>query len=188
MKKLIQICMLGILMLSIMQFRTAAQEHKETKKAPPKTSAMHHTSQGAMPYEATYSSKFVMGDPKFARMIMDLWKDWDNNTLNKNAHLFADTVTMYFSDGTMAKGKDSVMAGAQQYRDKMAEVKSTVHAWMSTHSTDKNENWVTIWGTEEDTWKDGKKTTTAFNEVWRFNKAGKVDLMRQFEAKAPPMK
>lgn len=186
MKKLIQICMLGILMLSILSFnRVAAQDQKETKKAPPKIT--QHATQGAMPYEATYSSKFVMGDPKYARMVMDLWKDWDNNTLDKSAHLFADTVVMYFSDGTMAKGKDSVMTGAHQYRDKMSAVQSTVHAWMSTRSTDKNENWVTIWGTEEDTWKDGKKTTVSFNEVWRFNKAGKVDLMRQFEAKPPPM-
>ena len=30
------------------------------------------------PYEIMYSSKFEIADPKYGKMILDLWKDWDN--------------------------------------------------------------------------------------------------------------
>ncbi|HUH33740.1 MAG TPA: nuclear transport factor 2 family protein [Daejeonella sp.] len=144
----------------------------------------------AMPYKATYSSKFQIGDPKYAQIILKLWKDWDNNTLDQSAAMFADTVTMYYPDGTMLKGKEQNLAEAKKYRGQFTAVKSTIHAFVSLKSTDQNENWLAVWGTEEDTGQDGKITSTELHEVWRFNKDGRIDVMRQFQAKSPsaPMK
>jgi hypothetical protein len=138
-----------------------------------------------MPYKATYSSNFEMGNPAHCKLILELWKDWDDNMFDRHADAFADTVTMFFSNGQMSKGKDSVMASTKSYRGSMASAKSTIHAFMPLRSVDMKENWVAIWGSEEDTWKDGKKTMTTLHEIWRFNKDGKIDLMRQFEAKIP---
>ena len=56
-------------------------------------------------------------------------------------------------------------------------------------STDKSENWVSVWFTEHRTNEAGKKDSSYFQETWRLNKDGKVDRFYQYEAKtAPPAK
>lgn len=140
-----------------------------------------------LPYKAQYSSQFEMGDPAKSKMILELWKDWDDNNFSRHANYFADTVSMTFPSGEMVKGKDSVLASATRYRGSLASVKSTVDAWISTRSIDKNEDWVCIWGSETDVDKEGKSTTTHLHEIWRINKDGKVDYMQQFAGKPPKM-
>lgn len=163
-------------------FFSAAQAQTEKAKEKDKMKADQ-----TMSYTATYSSEFQIGDPKYAQIILKLWKDWDNNALDQSAAMFADTVAMYNADGTMLKGKEQNLAEAKKYRGQFTTVKSTIHAFVSLRSTDRNENWVAIWGTEEDTGKDGKITSKELHEVWKFNKDGKIDVMRQFQATSPPM-
>jgi hypothetical protein len=45
---------------------------------------------------------------------------------------------------------------------------------------------VTIWGTETDTKKDGTVSKVHLNEVWFFNKEGKVVEFHQMAAKEMP--
>lgn len=141
------------------------------------------------PYAATYSSKFEMGDPKHSQIILNLWKDWDHGDLSNGKDYFADSVEMHFADGSMLKGtKDSIIAVSQRFRATLGSVNSTVHAFLPAKSTDKNENWVLVWGTEKTTSKDGKIDSTSLQETWRLNKDGKVDLLYQFAAKTTPPK
>lgn len=136
------------------------------------------------PYTAGYSSNFMVGNPAHSRLILDMWKDWDDNALDRH-DIWADTVTVYLSDGTILKGKPATLEGGKKFRGGLKSAKSTVDAWVPLRSTDRNESWVAIWGTETDTWPDGKVETSQIHEVWRINKDGKVDLMRQFTAKTP---
>jgi hypothetical protein len=137
------------------------------------------------PYTANYSSQFAIGNPAHAKMILDLWKDWDDNAFTRHDYM-ADTVVMFFPDGTMAKGKQQTLEGAMKYRGGMTSAKSSLDAWMPLKSTDKNEDWVAVWGSETDTWADGKTETRDIHEIWRINKDGKVDWMKQFTAKPQP--
>jgi hypothetical protein len=50
-----------------------------------------------------------------------------------------------------------------------------------------NENWVALWGNETDVLPDGKTVSRDIQEVWRINKDGKVDFMKQYESKPPAM-
>ena len=177
MKVFVSCCALlaGIMFFSAAQAQTDKTKEKEKMKAAQTT-----------PYTATYSSKFQIGDPKYAQIILKVWKDWDDNTLDQSATMFADTITMYTADGSMLKGKEQNLVEAKKYRGQFTTVKSTIHAFVSLKSTDQNENWVAIWGTEEDTGKDGKITSKELHEVWKFNKDGKIDVMRQFQATSPP--
>jgi hypothetical protein len=134
------------------------------------------------PYTATYSSSFTMGKSAYAAMILDLWKDWDDNKFERHDYM-ADSVVMMFPNGAIAKGKEANMAAAKQIRGSMASVKSIVHAWIPITSTDKNEDIVCIWGQEEDTLPDGKVEKKDVHEVWWFNKDGKITSMRQWTAK-----
>jgi hypothetical protein len=131
------------------------------------------------PYKANYSSDFSMGNPQNSKIILNLWKDWDDNAFDRHDYL-ADTIVMFFPDGSMVKGKDSALAGAKRYRGSMKSASSSVDAWMSLKSNDRNENWVAIWGTETDTWPDGKTEKRDIHEIWQINKDGKVNFMKQF--------
>ena len=143
----------------------------------------------AYPYTAGYSSKFSIGDPKHAQMILGLWKDWDNGDLAKSKDVFADSVEFNFWDGTkMHTTRDSAVAAAQNMRNSYASVTSRVDAFIPLKSTDKDESWVTIWGMETHTDKKGKTDSINLHEVWRINKAGKTDLVYQFASMTKPPK
>jgi hypothetical protein len=161
--------------------------HSEDKK-PAESKTASAESPATAPYTATYSSKFEMGDNKHAEAILGAWKAWDDGDLKPSRKYFADTMHFYMRDGSEAHGAtDSVMVGAQAYRSSFSSVKSTVHAYLPLKSTDKNENWVCVWGTEVTTDKQGKTDSVGLQETWRFNKDGKIDLLYQFgRALVPP--
>ena len=186
MKKLTQI--LCTLLLSVV-LSGLVQAQETTKTAPTKMKKKVLSSAKAdnspMAYTATYSSKFELGDPAKSRIVLEMWKDFDDNTFERNADMLADTAMIYLSDGTVLKGKDKMMSDVKMYRSSMSEAKSDVHAYMSFRSIDKNHDWVAIWGTENGTMKDGTKKSTNLHEVWQFNKDGKVALIRQYSSKLP---
>ncbi len=137
------------------------------------------------PYTAAYSSIFVMGNPAHAKMVLDAWKDWDDNALTRH-NFMADTIVTFLPDGSVMKGKAATMAGFTSFRSGLTSSKSTVDAWMPLRSTDRKEDWVAIWGTEVDTHADGKVTSTEIHEIWRINKDGKVDYIKQYAGVTPP--
>lgn len=139
------------------------------------------------PYPIDYSSKFEMGDPKNTQAILNLWKAFDNGDVSAAKDIFADSVEMHFADGSsMHSVRDSVIAGAQTYRNSFSKVSSSISAAIAVKSTDKDENWALVWGTEVDTHKDGKIDSVHLQETWRFNKEGKADLVYQYAAKPNP--
>ncbi len=138
-------------------------------------------------YKATYSSDFKMGKTAFATRVLEIWKDWDDNQLDRHDYL-SDTVTMMFADGMVMKGKKENFAAAKKYRSSFTKVVSTVHAWVPLASNDRNEDVVCIWGQEVNTLPDGKEETRDIHEVWWFNKDGKVASMRQWTAKFGDMR
>ena len=148
-----------------------AQAKKAASEAPSKA-----------PYKAMYTSSFAMGKKAQADIVLNLWKDWDDNAFDRHDY-FADTIKLILSDSMVIKGKADAIEGAKKYRGAMSSCKSVVHAWIPLHSTDKNEDMVCIWGTETDTYPDGRVETKDLHEVWWFNKAGKVSSMRQWTAK-----
>ncbi|MDB4919397.1 hypothetical protein [Mucilaginibacter sp.] len=139
-------------------------------------------SQAHSGYTASYSSSFTIADPSYSEKILSLWKDFENNTLDNHLDMFADTVTMMLGNGAMIKGKAENLKSAKEYRNSMKNYKATLDAWMSVKSTDRNENVVCVWGNETHMDKDGKPVKSRLQEVWKFNKDGKIDLMLQYTA------
>lgn len=135
------------------------------------------------PYQAEYSSKFQLGDPAHAKLILDMWKDWDDNQLDRHADAIADTIVMQTPSGELIKGKDAFLSTGKQMRSMISSTKSGIEVWLPLKSIDRNENWVAIWGHEDDTDKDGKVTSQMLHEIWRINRDGKIDFFRQYTAK-----
>jgi hypothetical protein len=156
-------------------FSCHADEKKESDSKPAAET------NSTLPYRATYSSKFEIGDAKNAEAVLAAWKSWDDGDLQTSRKLFADTMHLYLRNGSEMHGtKDSTLPGVQRYRNNYSSVKSTVSAWVPLKTVDKNENWVCIWGTEVMTDKKGKVDSVELQESWRFNKEGKIDLLYQF--------
>ncbi len=180
MKKLFLLCVTGITLYACndQSASTASTEPaKDTTK--PAEPVINY------PYTASYSSSFEMGDPQHAKIVLDLWKDFDNNTLDNGIGSFADTVTMQFPDGSIMKGpRDTILAATKGYRSQFASVTSTVDAFVALKSTDKNQNWVNIWGKEVRVDKKGKKDSSQLMESWMLNDQGKIAFMLQYAAKA----
>ncbi|HEV7621240.1 MAG TPA: hypothetical protein VGO09_05885 [Flavisolibacter sp.] len=136
-------------------------------------------------YTASYSSQFALGSQDYSSVVLNAWKGYDNNTWDVMADNISDTVTAMLFDGTVIKGKDNFLNGIKGYRGSFSAVNSTVEAWLPVKSLDRDQQWVCIWGTETDTKADGSTQKIALHELWRFNKDGKVDYLRQFTQQLP---
>ncbi len=136
------------------------------------------------PYPVEYSSDFSIGDSKYAQTVLQLWKDFDNNTFDDHKDAFADSVTMDFPDGSTISGtRDSVVASAKAYRGSLKNVVSSIEVVTSLKPKGKDETWVCVWGKEIDTHNNNKVDSVYLQENWMFNKDGKVAYMSQFSAK-----
>ena len=135
-----------------------------------------------LPYTASYSSDFEMGNPEHSATILKGgWKDWENNTMDNMKDWVADTIVAFHSDNTMVQGADSLMARWKRGRAMYSSVIDTIDAVMPVYSKDKNENWVLVWATEINTTTAGKIDTIYLMETYRINKDGKADMLLQYE-------
>lgn len=139
-------------------------------------------------YPINYSSKFEMADPEKGKKITELWKDFDDNKMDNHSNYFADTIGMDFPGMGFKGSRDSMVAMTKGYRSSLGTVSSNVDAVMSVRSTDKNEDWVLIWGIEHTTSAAGKSDSAHLHEIWRFNKDGKIDYMSQYRQDYPGKK
>ncbi len=139
------------------------------------------------PYTPRYSSQFSMGKDENAQNLLMVWKAWDNNKLNDAKPYFADTVEMFLADNTHMKlPVDSFLAAGNSMRAAYPQLHSELDAWLPLHATEKNEDWVLIWGVEIRTDKNGVTDSSGLHEVWRVNKDGKFDQFFQYEQKLMP--
>lgn len=130
------------------------------------------------------ANNISIGNKAYSQKVLRAWKDFDNNTLDNSAALFADDVLATFPDGTSVKGKENLMQAAKEYRNSLAAMSSTVNAITTLKTPDDPEHEVvSIWGVETVTLKDGTTKKTHLNEIWFFNKQGKVARLHQMAAK-----
>ncbi|MBI2730339.1 MAG: hypothetical protein HYX40_06260 [Sphingobacteriales bacterium] len=176
MQKLLFVCCLALLAVACNNEAKESSEKKETAEAKPAVTF-------SMPI--TYSSSWEIGNPEYAAMIVQgSWKDWQDNKLGDMKSWVADTITAFLSDNVMVTGRDSLVAHWNKGRATYTNVIDTVHAAISLVSTDKKENWVTVWAKEINTLTSGTKDTTEVMETWRINKDGKADLLLQYDRHA----
>lgn len=135
--------------------------------------------QDSAPYKANYSSKFMIADESYANKVLVLWKDYEDNALERHLDWFADSVSMSLANGQTVKGKQANLDGVKAYRGTIKNLKISIDAWVSLKS-DKGDNVVCVWGSEDFTDQDGKHVVNSLQEVWGFNKDGKIDMMLQY--------
>lgn len=157
------------------------------------TEAKAYTPTNTYGLTPSYSASFVMDSAKNTETVLALWNEWKTGDLSQSRAHFADSVALFLADGTSMSGPtDTILKDMQNYRSSFKSMGVIVDAIFSTRSTDKDENWVAVWGVEMPTDSKGKTDTISLVETWRFNKAGKVDMMFQATRKGmlppPPTK
>ena len=160
---------------------TACNSNKTENSNKRPDSAQHDTTGYA--YKANYSSSFELSDQTNAKILLNMYKDWDNNTLDNSLQYLADTVSFHFPDGSRWNGtKDSIWRMLKNYRNIYTTVENKVDAWLPFHTPDNKDNWVAIWAREYHTDKaTGKLDSTDIHEVWEFNNDHKVIFLSQYD-------
>ena len=134
-------------------------------------------------YPIQYASDFTIGDSKYAQTVLELWKDYDNNTFDNHKDAFADSATMdLFNMSMINKPKDSIFNAVKAYRSSLKNAVSSVEVVTTLKPKRKDESWVCVWGKEIDTHKNGIVDSVYLNENWMFNKDGKVVYMSQYQS------
>ena len=119
-----------------------------------------------MPYKASYSSSFAVSDnAKNEQLVLQSYKDWEDNTLKNGSAYLGDTITMDFANGKhLTLPRDGIIKEWQTFRDSLSSVKLNIVAVTNLHSTDKNSDWVGVWYVETDTYKTGKVDSAFYQD------------------------
>lgn len=161
---------------------TTSSNKNDTTASAIDTTAMNENISYAYPVQ--YSSDFTIGDPKYAQMVLEFWKDYDNNTFDNHKDYFADTLSMDLAGGMslVNVSRDSALNNVKRYRSSLKNAVSSVEVLTSLKPKGKDETWACVWGKEVDTYNNGKMDSIYLNENWEFNKDGKVIYMAQYQA------
>ena len=138
------------------------------------------------PYKAAYSSDFGMGDPNHAKMVLDLYKMWEDNKVGDMKSLLADSVSIDFPDGNKFNSTvDSMISFAGQFRSSLASVKVSFDGWMPIHVNDTKEDYVLVWSRDYNTDKAGKIDSTR-GHAYFLIKNNKIRSWSEFQQKLTP--
>lgn len=175
--------MLAAFILCVLVACNTATTSSNTKDTTTTTDTTAMNENVTYAYQIGYSSDFTIGDSKYAQTVLELWKDYDNNTFDNHKDAFADSVTMDLAGGTSLVNlpKDSVINSVKKYRSTLKNAVSSVEVLTTLKPKGKDETWVCVWGKEVDTHNNNKKDSVNLNEDWMFNKDGKVVYMTQFQ-------
>jgi len=137
------------------------------------------------PFTPKYSLKWQPGDEKYALMVLNCLKHFDDGDMKGTFADFADTVE-FIKDGFHFKGnRDSLAVITAESRAEMATVSKEFDTWLTTFYPEKNDTWVTLWYTERWTDKKGKMDSLYYTDDVLF-KNGKIvvydEKQRQFPA------
>lgn len=167
----------------------ACNSNDDSKKELTVSSTANESEKITYPMPSEYSDTWEMGDPKNSVSILNLYKGWVEGNLESFKTILADSVELHWATGDVNTGPgDSVLPIILAYRNQFAEVKNTIHGFMSVRHRDLKQDFVMVWVKEITTTKDGKKDSVELQENWRLNNAGKIDAIYQYDAAIKPLK
>ncbi len=133
-----------------------------------------------MPYAATYSSDFSMGNPELIKVVLDMYKAVEENRMDDLGKYYSDSVIRYnFAQKQIVLTRDEMVKLATDFRAQFKEFSETPLAFTALHSNDRNEDWVITWIKEKVVYNNGKVDSTTYQENWRF-RDGKIYMVDSY--------
>lgn len=96
------------------------------------------------------------GDQQHAVNVLKAIKAWETKNLAECVTYFGDSVDMRFDNYHAVLPHDSLMGFMTNSWNDMASVSVKMADWESVISSDKKDQWVTVWYKQINTHKDGK--------------------------------
>ena len=174
MKKLLCLSALSILLLTSCGSSSDNDTAKATDTAsftPPVIKEI-----APMPYAATQTDDWKMGDPEKLRLILNFYKNLEADTLYDQlaAHI-ADTITnLNFENKTFRLTGPQFADLVKKFRSRFSKLDEEFRTYMVVHSDKLNYDQVMLWVKETGTYKNGKVDSTMYQENWRINADGKI--------------
>lgn len=166
-----------------------ACNNKKTDETSGKMEEKKESAAITYPYKAAYSSDFSMGNANHAKIVLDLYKMWEDGRVDDFKSLLADSVNIDFPDGNKFKDNtaDSMINFAKQFRKTLSSVKLAFDGWMPVHANDAKEDYVLVWYREYETDMKGKVDSIRGHAYFQI-KNDKVRSWSEFQQKltAPP--
>ena len=136
----------------------ACSNDKKTDETSAKPEEKKESVAIAYPYTAAFSSDLSIGDANHAKMVLDLYKMWEDGKVDDFKTLMGDSVSIDFPDGNKYKDNkvDSMISFAKQVRSTFSSVKLAFDGWMPIHANDIKEDFVLVWYREYETDMKGK--------------------------------
>lgn len=121
----------------------------------------------SFPYAAGYSSDWAIGNPENVKVVLELYKAYEEDRIDDFDKYLADTVSSQSYDAKyVTVSKAEAIKKAKDLRSTLKFVSEEFIAFVPLHSNDKNEDWVGTWMKEKVIRKDGTRDSTLYMETW----------------------
>jgi hypothetical protein len=129
-----------------------------------------------MPYPATQTDDWKMGDREKLRTILSFYKNMEADTLyDLLASHIADTMTnLNFENKTFKLTPAQFTDLVKKFRSRFSSIHEEFKTYLVVHSDKLNYDQVMLWIKETGLYKNGKSDSTMYQENWRINAEGKI--------------
>ncbi len=135
-----------------------------------------------LPYKANYSSQWndKVSD-KDLQMVINSYKYWQDGDMKAVAGTLSDSIDFNGWDGTSLNvTRDSLSHIWGKHRDSIGTVNIKMATWSRMHNTEKNDDIVTVWYDETDTYKNGTVDSARYADI-NMVKNGKIVWFSQYK-------
>jgi ketosteroid isomerase-like protein len=150
------------------------------KEAPKEAEAEKSTV--VLPYTPSYITE-VSQDVSDADLltVLNSYKAWETGDMTMLRATLADSISYTRWTGATSNGPaDDVIAKWSASRDSLSDVTIDFAVWTKNHSVDRNEDYITVWYREIDTYKNGKIDSADWHDV-NLVKNGKIVWYSQYK-------
>lgn len=138
------------------------------------------------PYTPSYSADFSIGDPSHSKMVLDLYKMWEDGKIDDMRSFLSDSVFIDGTDGMKFNNTaDSFVNFAKQMRAMYKTTRPAFDTWMPVHHKESNEDYVLVWSRDYSTTTDGKMDSLRVHAYFQI-KNNKVRGWSEFQQKLTP--
>jgi ketosteroid isomerase-like protein len=167
----------GLLILCFVIACNSSTEKKETAAAPAAEKKAVD-----LPYKAAYAADWTQDvSDEDLKMVLQSYKDWEDNNKAGLRSAFGDSVMVDMADGTHLNTKtDDIVKTFFTYRDSLTSSKIRMQSWAKLYSPEKKDGYVVTWYDQYDTFKSGKIDSATYHDINQV-KNGKITWYAQYK-------
>lgn len=127
------------------------------------------------------NTNWELGNRENLNVVLEMYKDWDELGVNKMEEQFADSVIIDMPDGNRNAGtKEMVIAKMEQFRNAYTHTHNQILSAIPMKNKETNIEWVNVMVYSKWTYKDNKKDSMLYYDLWRV-RDGKINYLLSME-------